>query len=428
MALGPEDLAAAANVLKTIYSPEELMLMLCMRRPFMAAIVKSDDFEGDFYKHTVQHGFNQSAGPTPAVAIDTYSTNADARFSLERKRYYGYGKISREVMLATRSDKGSVTRKYKQALDGMIKGLGRYLDFTVWSDGGGAYGRLSGVGVASGLLATQVRLANLHGAIWIEPDQKHQFSVNTGFGGVQTVRQPGGGAEAAASTGITLTVANVNTRTGVITYTGAVPVAAGEVTVNDYVFRTRTKGLVLDGVRGWCPMDDTTAAAAFLGATRSVNIDRLSGQRWLDPLATYVETIREACAYASTLGNAGTSIFINPMTQNKIENSERDKVFKEEIGDLEIGFQVTKFQTPLGELDMMADPAVPPGWAFVTDPKDWSFKHLGKMVGFFEEAGLLRRVHGEDNYDFEGGGYGNILTDAPGNSLWIKLDKNAQVV
>jgi hypothetical protein len=158
MALGPEDLAAAANALKSLYSPEELLLMICMRRPFMAAITKADDFEGDSDTHTVQHGFNQSAGPTPAVAIDTYSTNADARFTLERKRYYGYGKISREVMLATRSDKGSVTRKYKQALDSMVKGLGRYLDFTVWSDGGGAYGKLIGVGVASGLLATQVKL------------------------------------------------------------------------------------------------------------------------------------------------------------------------------------------------------------------------------------------------------------------------------
>ena len=252
--------------------------------------------------------------------------------------------------------------------------------------------------------------------------------MNTGFGGVQTVRQPGGGAEAAASTGITLTVASVNHRTGVITYTANVPVAAGEVTVGDYLFRTRTKGLVLDGVRGWCPMDDTTAAAAFLGATRSVNISRLSGQRWLDPRATYVETIREATAYASNLGSQATHIFMNPMSIDKVESSERDRVVKEEIGDLEIGFDAIKFRTPIGDLDMMAEPAVPPGWAFVTDPKDWSFKHLGKMIGFFEEAGLLRRVHGEDSYDFEGGGYGNVLTDTPGNSMWIKLSKDAVVV
>ncbi len=428
MPLGPEDLTAAANTLKTIYSPEELELIICKKRPLLAMMTKDDDFEGDSFKHTVQHGFNQTAGPSPAVAIDTYSTAEDARFTLERKRYYGYGKIAREVMLATRSDKGSVVRKYKQALDGLIMGLGRYLDFTVWSDGGGAYGQLDGVGVASGLLATQVRLANPHGAIWIEKNQKHQFSANTGFGGVTTVRQPGGGAEASAATGITLTVANVNTRTGVITYTDAVPVAAGEVTVNDYLFRTRTKGLVLDGVRGWVPQDDATAAAAFLGATRSDNISRLAGNRWLEARTTYAETIREACAWASNQGSQATTIFINPMSLNRLEESERDRVVKEEFGDLEIGFDVVKFRTPIGDLDMLGEPAIPPGWAFVTDPKDWNFKHLGKMVGFFEEAGLLRRVHGEDNYDFEGGGYGNILTDAPGNSMWVKLDKNAKVL
>ncbi len=428
MSLGPEDLTAAGKVLKSIYSPDELQLLICKRRPFMAAIQNVDDFEGDNYLHTVQHGFNQSAGPTPAVAKDTVSTNADARFTLSRKRYYGYGKIAREVMLATRSNKGSVTRKYKQSLDGMIMGLGRLLDFGVWGNGGGAYGKLAKVGIADSLLNTQVQLDNVVGATWIEKDMKLQFSANDGSGGVDTVRQPGGGAEAAASTGISLTVASVNRRTGLITFTSAVPVAAGEVTKGDYCFRKQYKGLMIDGVRGWCPRDDTSAAAAFLGATRSVDIERLSGLRYLDPLATYVETIREACAYFDTLGAEMTTVYINPMSIVKIENTERERVVPEEIGPLEIGFDVIKFKTPIGDLDMMSETAIPPGWAFVTNPSHWSFKHLGAMIDFFEEDRLLRRVSGEDNYEFEGGGYGNLLTDFPGSSGWIKLDKSAKEV
>lgn len=425
MALGPEDLLTAANSLKSVYSPDELKLVICKKRPFMAAIPKVDDFEGEDFKHTVQHGYNQSAGPTVAVARSTISTNSEERFTVDRKQYYGYGKISRELILATRSKKGSVANKYKQAMDSMIMSLGRFLDYGVWSNGGGAYGRLDAVGVAGGLLNTQVRLANPAMALWLESDMQIQFSANSGYGPVTTVRQPGGGAEGAASTGITLTILAVNKRTGVITFTAAVPVAAGEVTVNDFIFRRQTKGLVIDGVRGWIPQDDTTAAAAYLGATRSSNTERLAGHRWLDVLGTYAETIREGCAHFANMGMDAANIYMNPMSITKIEASERERVTTVDVGDLEIGFETIKFKTAIGDLDLQSEVAVPPGWAFVTNPSSWAFKHLGDMVGFFEEAGLLQRVVGEDNYDFEGGGYGNLVCELPGNSGWIKVDKLA---
>lgn len=425
MSLGPEDLTTAADSLKSVYSPEELELIICKKRPFMAAVQKVADFVGKQFEHTVQHGYNQSAGPTVAIARSTISTNSEERFILSRKQYYGYGKISRELILATRNKEGSVANKYKQSMDSMIFSLSRFLDYAVWSNGGGAYGKLAKVGTADSLLATQVQLSNPAGAMWLESDMKLQFSANNGYGPVLTVRQPGGGVEAAASTGIELTILAVNKRTGLITFTGAVPVAAGEVTKGDYIFRTKTKGLVLDGVRGWIPQDDTTAAASFLTATRSANTERLSGHRWLDPLATYAETIREACANFANEGMDASNIYMNPTSITKIEASERERVVTTDVGRLEIGFDTIKFKTAIGDLDLQSEPAVPPGWAFVTNPDSWTFKHLGKMVGFFEEAGLLQRVVGEDNYDFEGGGYGNLCCDLPGNSGWIKLSADA---
>lgn len=426
MALGPEDLISAANSLKSVYSPEELLLIICKKRPFMAALPMMDDFEGKTYEHTVQHGYNQSAGPTVAVARNTISTNAEERFVLQRKQYYGYGKISRELMLATRSKKGAVANKYKQATDMMIMSLGRFLDYSVWGNGGGAYGRLAAVGVAGNLLATQVRLAKPAMAQWLESDMQVQFSANTGYGGVTTVRQPGGGAEGSAATGITLTILAVNKRTGLITFTANVPVAPGEVTLNDYLFRHGTKGLTLDGVRGWIPQDDATAALNYLGAVRSQNTERLSGHRWTEGAGTYAETIRKACAHFANMGTDASNIYMNPMSIDEIEASERQRVVTVDVGDLEIGFETIKFKTAIGDLDLQSEPGVPPGWAFVTNPGSWAFKHLGKMIGFFEEDGLLHRVPGEDSYDFEAGGYGNLICELPGNSGWIKLDPAAQ--
>ena len=429
MALGAEDLAAAANSLKVIYSDEELMLKIAKDHPLFAAIRKSNSFEGKSYDHTVQHGFNQSAGPTIAVAEDTVSTAADVAFSVTQKQYYGYGKIDRQVILASRSKKGAFTRKLKQAMDNAVDSLTLFLMFCLWGNGGGAYGRLSKVGVADGLLNTQVRLAAPEMATWIEKDMKLQFSQNAGFGGTSTtVRQPGGGAEAAASTGITLTVASVVRRTGIITFTAAVPVAAGEVTVNDYIFRKKTKGQCLTGVRGWNPMNDTDAATALFGATRSVDIERLSGLRYPTPDGTYSQTILNAAAYAKNVGSTLTSLYMNPISLTKLGEVERSKTVREEIGDLGIGFDVVKFSTAVGNLDTFSEPAIPPGWAYATNPEDWEMLFLGeenKPVEFFEEDGLLSRVSGSDQYEFRLGGYGNFVMHKPVNGLWIKLDSAA---
>lgn len=425
MSLGPEDITAAANSLKVIYTDDELRLFLSRNHAFYAAIKNTDSFEGKRIDHDIQHGFNQSAGPTIAAASATNSTASDALFSVPRKQYYGYGQIDREVILASRSQKGSFTRKLKQAYDNSLMSLERFLKFSIWGNGGGAYAQLSGVGVASGLLNTQVQISNTALAPWIEKDMKLQFSVNTGFGGVTTVRQPGGGAEGAGTTGITLTVANINRRTGIITFTAAVPVAAGEVTVGDYVFRYLTKGSCLDGVRAWVPMNDTDAAATFNGATRSVDIERLAGLRYLTPEATYGQTILTASAYASNCGAMLKSVYMNPVSIQKLGEIERSRVVREEIGELEIGFSAIKFATSVGDLSVFPEAAIPPGWAFVTDPEFWEFCHLDKAVSFFEEDGLLKRVDGFDRYEFRLGGYGNLLCHAPLHSMWVKLDATA---
>lgn len=428
MSIGAEDLTAAANSLKVIYTDDELLLMIMKDHPFFAAIKKTNSFEGKTLDMDVQHGFTQSAGPTIGVAESTASTATDAAFSVTRKQYYATGKIDREVILASRSKKGSFTRKLKQAMDNAVDSLTLFLVWCLWSNGGGSYGKLSGVGVASGLLNTQVQLANPHLANWIEKDMQMQFSVNSGAGGVTTVKQAGGGAEASAATGITLTVASVVRRTGIITFTAAVPVAAGEVAVNDYLFRRQTKGLCLTGVRGWNPMNDTDAATALFGATRSVDIERLSGLRYLTVEGTYSQTILAACSYAKNLGAKLKTIYMNPVSITKLSEVERSKTVREEIGDLGIGFDVIKFSTAVGTLDLLSEPAVPPGWAYITNPEDWELAFLGeenKPVEFFEEDGLLSRVSGSDQYEFRLGGYGNFVMHKPGNGMWVKLEDSA---
>ena len=54
-------------------------------------------------------------------------------------------------------------------------------------------------------------------------------------------------------------------------------------------------------------------------------------------------------------------------------------------------------------------------------PSAWRFKHLGKLFGFFEEAGLLYVIPAYDGYGFRGGGYGNIVCEDPKSVMWVKL-------
>ena len=110
--------------------------------------------------------------------------------------------------------------------------------------------------------------------------------------------------------------------------------AAGEVAVNDYIFRRQTKGLLLTGVRGWNPMNDTDAALALFGATRSVDVERLSGLRYLTPSGSYSSTILDAMGYAKNLGASLKHLYMNPVSITKLSDVERSKTTREEINAL----------------------------------------------------------------------------------------------
>jgi len=423
MSLGPQDLEATQKALRVTYSDEELMMKIQRRRPFMAAMRKSDTFEGESYVHVVQHGFNQGIGATMDVAEATMSTDLDGKFTVLRRTYLGAGRISRATILATRSNKGAAARQLKRSYDGLLLNLGRYLDWGIWGDGGNALYLIDKVGTGDGLdNDKQIKVKNLRAMHWIEKDQIHNFSTDVGATGSTTVMQLGG-VEGAASTGIALQVAKVNRRAGIIEFTANVP---SDVVTGKYGFRKQMKGQGILGARAWAPLDDATAAGTFLGQDRSIDVERLAGLRHLTPNGTFAQTLRDAISYGSVEGGEFSHIYMNPVDVGKMENSERSLVVTdEEVGDLKIGFKTIKFRAPDGDLDLQSDAGTPEGWALVTDPEAWEFRHLGKFFGFFEEDGLLHRIPGYDGYGFRGGGYGNLVCYRPNSALWVKLSANA---
>lgn len=426
MSLGPQDLEATTQALRVTYSDKELMMKLQRRRPLMAAMKKNDAFVGESFVHVIQHGYNQGIGATMDVAEATMSTDLDAKFTVLRRTYLGAGRISRPTILATRDNKGAAAKQLKRSYDGLLLNLGRYLDAGIWGDGGGAYAILAKVGTGDGLATAKlVQIANKRAMHWIEKDQIHNFSATSGADGLTTVLQPGGG-EGSASTGIALRVAKVNRRDGIIEYADNVPAA---VVAGQYLFRRQMKGQGIQGVRAWCPQDDATAASTFLGQDRSLDLERLAGLRWLTPNGTYAQTIRDAVSFADVEGGDFSNIYMNSVNIGELENSERGLVKTDEkVGDLKIGFNTIKFRTPIGDLDLQADAGCPEGWAMITNPNVWEFRHLGKFFGFFEEDGLLHRIPGYDGYGFRGGGYGNVVCDDPKSVLWVKLKANASAI
>lgn len=412
MAVSDQSISATANALKAIYSPDELMFKLSRHHALWNDIKKSDTFEGDSIVHMVQHGFNQGIGTSMLDAETNMSTDLDARFTVTRKKIYAAGKIEREVILATRSNKGSVVRQLKRSLDSCLFNLERTLNFMVWGDGGGAYA------VITSTATPALTISNLQGMHWLEKDMMVHYSADRGATGTATVLQ-NGGAEGAVATGLTNTILSVNRRTGVVTMSAAID---NDVAAGQFIFRKGTKAGMPYGVRAWVPQTDALAAATFAGQDRSLDTERLGGLRYLDPAATYAETIRLACAYASNIGGEFSTIYMNPIDVAKLQESERsDVVHDSKRGELDIGFDVVKFRTPIGTLDLLDDSGCPEGWAFICDPSVFEFKHLGKVFGFFEEDGLLQRIAGYDGYGFRGGTYGNLVCHDPKSAMWVKL-------
>lgn len=406
MAVGNASLASYSEALKRIYSNKDVRDEVYKISPLLGLMKKVPDFYGDDYSHTVQTGVQQGIGATIAAALENKSSNNYKRFTVQRKRVYGVGSIEREVMLASKSDKGSVVKALEAEQKGLIKGIKRHLSASVFGNGGASLGQITAVGGTTITVDLSV-IRNF------EVDQKLAVSATDGLSGA---------TRAPAVAGVYPVITAVNRRTGVITLSAAIGTTITGATTGDYLFLNGTFGADFAGLAAWVPVSDPTSTL-FFGVDRSIDPTRLAGQRYDGAGGPMEEVLQYALAQAATEDCEADVIVMNPLDVAKltVAMGSRTTYDRRTASDApSIGYKTVKIIGPGGESDIISDAQCPKGRAWILTLSDWTFHTLEELPHYVnEDGGILLRDPTTDTFTWRMAAYGNITCDKPSQQMAV---------
>jgi hypothetical protein len=419
MAKGAADTSTAAAMLKDIWDPDSPKDACFKQYPMWGLVEKRNDYEGNGTLHVaVQIGQQQGVANTIAQAYSNASANVSKEFLVKRAKFYGIGRIQRELIIASKSNKGSLLRAMMNEQKGLEKQLVRMIGKQSWDSGSGVLGQSSTVtGVGAGAVIT---LADKAQVAWFEPNQTLTASAT-----------PTGAAKAIVGAG--MVVLKRDPGAGTITLTQNVTTACPTWVDGDYLFRDGTMFSQLPnpvtGIAGWIPPVAPIGGDNFWGIDRSVDPTRLAGIRY-DASATgenKLESLRSAMTQAQVETVAPDSAFYHPTDFNSLVKSIEGTpqwVTTQASGTIKVGYEGVKVLTPAGLVTCYPDPGVPKGFAWVLNLDDWCWEYLCRTDSFpelFDEDGELLRESQSDSYEWRAGGYAQMVCSDPHGQVVITL-------
>lgn len=414
---GENTITTLEKALTKLFSADQTKLELNKNNPTWEKLAKVADFEGNSIEHTVNLSFGQGIGVTIAEANDQRSADEYERFSVPRRVLYGVGSVSGEAIRATKTNKGRVLGAALQdARDNNLENLKLEIRHDLWSNGGGARGKVESIS------GSTITLTSVDDTQWLGRGMKIVFDDTDGTSG-------------AAKTTV-FTIDNVNTETGVVTFTDAVDGGGGnDPAVSDYLFRKGSFGKAFHGIPAWIPKTEALAATTFLGVDRSKDKRLLAGMRIVTVVGS---TVQESCLNALERAFRGQVepdvIVLNPydwmslpqVGQQQVQYTRGPGGSREP--ELVIGFgrRVT-INGPYGPVEVSCDPGVDQGDGWLLTNNSWKLRFAGDQFPEIldDDGNKITREANDDAYSWRYGAYGNIVCTAPRKNLYFKVPPRA---
>jgi hypothetical protein len=367
---------------KRLYPSRKLEVMSYKNRPFWAQLKKVDDFEGEVYNHVIYYEDPNGGSADFGTAQDQRSSNTRAaRLLINRGREYQAIKISNEEVEASRSNAGALLKKKVRETDGVLNEMMRRMDIAAHGSG-------------TGILASFTTPASLTGVSTITLDTAAlgiRFSVgmylqvatnNPTNGTAATLLSNGASARVSAISRTSFSSSGGSVITLDNTLSAAFPAIATSTTY--YLLRkgdnlgfgsTASFGGVA-GLKSWLPITAPTSGDNFWGFDRSVDPQRLAGQRYLAAAGEkFDDTFQNARAELVVQESDPGSVLVHPLDFAKYSRELGNRL---RFDDVKVGETIFK-SIKVGNMDVMEDPQVDPGTFYMLDMSTWELKHLGGL-------------------------------------------------
>jgi len=341
-------------------------------------------------------------------AVASQDPSSTKRFEIRRKREYQVCTIANELIEAG-SGQGAIVDALKFELDKARQSFGEAMARRAWGDGGGSLGQLdSGVNLASTTLTLRSR-TNIVGVFNI--GTQLEFATDNG-----TASNPAGRLPTATAPD-RLKVVSVDRTNGAVTTNAALNTIGG-LTANGYVFRRGDYANAITGLPGWLPIVAPTTGDNFFTVDRTADIIRLSGYRVPSSGSTKEETLQNAGAEASINNAQPKHLFVNPLDYKDLCKELGSKVNIGSDGKASVGFSNVRVFLATGEVEIISEPFVPKGYAWLGDAGDVTLASAGDcpmMLTKGQGTNNLLLLPGNDAFQGRLGTYAQISIDNPGN-------------
>jgi len=411
---GSNSMSTFANVLKKLYAPSVTEAKVYQNNPTFAKIKKIGDWEGDgTYNVPIEYNYGQGVGPTIASAKSNRTADSFERFAVPQRDIYGIGSIDGKLIRNAKSSKGSQAgAALQRARDNNLKTLRRYLQHSLFSNGGGSLAQVGSIPSA-----TTIQLLEPNDVVWFEKGMVIEFSTADGTSGAVKTNS--------------FTVASVNRDTGVITFTANVNGGGGnDPAVNDHMFRFGSFGQVPDGIPVYVPKTAAEAATTKYGVVRANDVTRLAGLRHVTAQgATVKECLLLALARCAREGISPDSCPMHPDDLQAMVLTEQGQVQytrSAAAGKLEVGFngESIRVVSPTGlAVDVYPDAGVKKGECWLLTGSSWEYHYAGGgFPELLQDDGVpMLRESDDDTYTWRLGAIGNLVCTAPSENMYVKL-------
>jgi hypothetical protein len=396
-------------VLKTIWPTDEIQDEFYEKSPFYAMVPKSTDCEGEAMVIPLQYGWTNGRSAKFANAKANKKASKFTKMTVNTSDQFSLFSIDHKTITLSRSKKGAVVAALTRESRSAMKKLKRAIGFQIWENGGGQIGKIAAISTNT------VTLTDVRDARNFEVDDTVAVSADDGTGGA--------GVRAG-----TLIVTNVNTKTGVITFSANVTTGIAAAIVNDFLFIDGDYGAALYGVASYVTKFDPGVSGvptSIWGMTRTTFPSRLAGLRVDGTGLLIEEAVKKGLKEASYEDAASVShIFMAPDNFLDLELSlgTRMRYVDTKIGN--VGFTGIRFTAHGGSpVEIYTDPDITTGdvWGITMD--SWKFHSAGEFPDFLTLSGQPNLRPEESTNSFEGriGGYAQLYTDAPGANFYLKV-------
>jgi hypothetical protein len=398
-----------ANLLKKWYTTERIRNMVLANSPMLGMLSKMENLEGLTFDLPLVTSDIAGGSATFAMAQTNRQPTGNAKFVVTTINDYASISIDRKLLLASKTDAGSILRAKKVEMDSAVNVCRRSLSASVYRDGTGDKGTVASE------TGSVVTLSNKYDALLFQVGEYCQCIDDTDdttlLGSSATNR-----------------ISAIDKEAGTITFASDVGVTWSGCAAGDRLLRAGDKNGVLSGFRAWIPATAPAVGSSdsFFGQDRSSDPVALAGCRVSKTGYSVVEALIDGQSDVCVMGDGKPDVVA-------VHPSQFAALMKELVGKA----TYTEFTTEAGisypgafvngnegRLRLVPDRWCQNNLFHVLQMEDWKLRSMGQMPDIFDRDSdqEMLRIYNEDAYEVRVGGYGQLTCAAPGHSGIITVD------